>query len=381
MSLSTDADNRRVDAMLGQPRPALQAAIERLEDLKALRQRWAEVEAAPVLIEAREQGLDHSWAGLDIRTLLRGEQSAGRFSAHSIVVAPGAGLPAHYHEDAHAIVLVLGGEIELGVGRLVEPVEQYSLGYLPPQTRLSFRNRSSAPAALTLVYWPAGAERAFDEAHRHWQATHEAQALAYQGILGRYGFRFDDAALANDRRTNEQLDPLEFEIKGPGDIDALRSEFQRRPDVPRLVRSTSSEVTDAPAGTSNRKALLMGEESCGNAMLNLVAGAPGFNAPDHHQPTEEEFFFIADGQLQMTCGTATKLLSPGAFAFCPRNCTHAFGNNGAQSTRFITLNSPAGHERAMAAVRRLAGRGGSKQQQYDLSVAGGFIFHSGADAF
>lgn len=377
MSLVNDTDNRRVDALLGDPRPRLEADIHGLADLQALRERWAQVEAAPVLIEKREQGMEHSWAGLDVRTFLRGEQSSGRFSVHSVVLAPGIGLPAHYHEHAHMIVLVVAGEIELGVGHQIERVEQYSLGYLPPRTRLNLRNLSSAPASVMLIYWPAGAERAFEEAHRRWLSTQESSALAYEDILGRYGFRFDDALLPNDQRTNESLEPLDFDINGPGDLEALRTEFQRRHDVPRLVLTTRSEFDAAPSGASFRKSLLTGENSGGNAMLNLLSGVPGFSAPDHHQPTEEEFFFIADGQLQMTCGTATSLVNPGAFAFAPRNCTHAFVNTSPSAcARFVTLNSPAGHERSMAAVRRRSEQGATKQELHDLASLGGFVFHA-----
>lgn len=370
-----EADNRRVNALIGQSRPTLDATIERFEDLVALRSRWAQVEAMPVLLNGRHEGIDHSWAGLNVRTLLRGEQSAGRFAAHSVILTPGAGLPAHYHEDVHTYIAVTEGEVELGVGALVERVGKYNLGYIPPRARQSFRNTSTAPAALAVFYSPAGAERAFEATHDHWMATRDQGEEVYLTILARHGFRFDSEVLEKDNLTNAALPPLEFEIKGPGDLEVLRGEFRRRPALPRLVRTTPEEISEKPAGTTFRKEAIRGDDTAGEAMINLLSGSHGFNAPPHHQPTEDEFFFIMDGVLEMTCATETTVLKPGGFAFCPRNCTHAFRNPSPTDTRFFTLNSPAGHERAMAAVRRLSQAGASKKQLYEQSVAGGFIFH------
>ena len=129
-----------------------------------------------------------------------------------------------------------------------------------------------------------------------------------------------------------------------------------------------------------RKEVVGGEDTGGHGMINMLGWAPGAGAPPHHQPTEEEFFFILDGELQMVCATETRVLQPGAFAFCPRNCTHGFGNpSPTNDTRFFTLNSPAGHERAMAAVRERTAAGASGKELYDLSVVGGFIFHAGPE--
>src|ERR1044072_5146195 len=100
-----DPANLRVDALVSQPRPPLEAVVETREDLADPRKRWAAVEAGPGLISSRAAGVDQSWGGLDIRTFLRGEQSAGRFSVHNLLLAPGAGLAPHYHQDAHVVLI------------------------------------------------------------------------------------------------------------------------------------------------------------------------------------------------------------------------------------------------------------------------------------
>ena len=377
MPAKTDeVNNRRVNALMGQSRPALAAIINGLDDLVALRRRWSQFEAMPVLLNGRDEGIDNSWSGMNVRTLLRGEQSAGRFAVHSIVLSPGAGLPAHYHEDTHTYIVVTEGELELGVGKLADQLGKYTLGYIPPRARQSFRNMSSAPVALAVVYSPAGTERAFGAAHDHWMATGDRREDSYLAILARCGMRFDAELLEKDDLTNVARAPLEFELKSPGDLELLRSEFRRRAALPRLVRTTSEEISAKAPGTTFRKEVISGDDTAGDGMSNLLSGPPGFNAPPHYQPTEEEFFFILDGALQMTCATEHTVLEAGGFAFCPRNCTHGFGNpSTVDDTCFLTLNSPAGHERAMAAVRKLGRTGATKKQIHELSAAGGFIFH------
>jgi quercetin dioxygenase-like cupin family protein len=377
MSSVTDQENRRVDSLLGAPRPPLDADITGPADLADLRVRWAGIASVPVIAAERSDGIDHSWAGVDVRTLLRGEQSSGRFAVHNIELAPGAGLAAHYFQDVHAYVLVIAGEVELGVGELVDLARQHSLAYAPPLTRISFRNRSGEPAQLVAVYSPAGAERAFGAAHQHWTATGDSDEKSYRDILSRYGFQFDTTPLPNDSRVNEAQQDVEFEFIGGDDLEKLRAAFAVRPPLPRLIHTVAGdEATEKP--TRSRQ-LLRGDDSGGNAMINFVTEAPGLGAPPHHQPTEEELFFITDNLLDLSCATERLSLGPGAFAFCPRNCTHGFVNATEAPTRFVTLNSPAGHERTMLAVRARAAQGASKEEIHAMSVAGGFVFHSVKD--
>ena len=376
MSYVHDLENLRVDALLGTARPPLSAKVDNIQDLDGLRIRWERAEPVPVLLEDREQGAEHTWGQLDIRTLLRGEQSAGRFSAHSIVLVPGAGLSAHYHLDAHTCLLVAEGAVELRVGGLVEQVGKYSLGYVPPMTRMAFRNLSDTPATVIAVYSPAGADHAFAAAHAHWKSNPASDESAYRGILDGHGFRFDDAVLSNDVRTNKSDPPLDFEFTGGDGLEAMRREFARRAPVPRLVHTRPDEVTAPAMDLTLRKQLLTGDDSAGHGMMNLLSWIPGPGAPPHHQPTEEEFFFILSGALEMTCGTEVRVLEPGGFAFCPRNCSHGFNNPQADDyARFVTLNSPAGHERTMAALRKLSVTGPTPEQVREMSTSGGFTFH------
>lgn len=373
-----DEENRRVDNLLGVMRPPLPEPVESPEAIQARRQIWAATEAVPVLISDRTEGIDNSWTGVDVRTLVRGEHSAARFSAHSIILDPGAGLQPHYLADTHTYVLVTAGAVALRVGDRNEVVGMHSLGYVPPRTRLGFRNASElATAKLVLVYAPAGADLAFSALHARCNDEITVSEETVADTLSRFGFSFDDAALDNDAKVFAELPHFDFDFRASGDLDRLRAELFQRADVPRIIVTTPDEYDAASAGASRRKELIGGDETAGNAMLNMLSGLPGFGAPVHHQPTEDEFFFITGGELQMTCGNATTVLTADALAYCPRNCTHGFRNIGQSGeSRFVTLNAPAGHERTMAAVRAAIAAGVPREEVEQLCIAGGFIFHS-----
>lgn len=377
MTLQHDPANARVDALLGSPRPELEASIGGRRDLDQLRQRWAQAEATPVLLADRSQGRDDSWGGLDIRTLLRGEQSAGRFAVHSIVVPPGAGLPLHFQEDAHAYLLMNAGTLSVEVGKVQDHLEPNDFAFVPARTRFAFRNLSGSPCAFTVVYSPAGAERAFKAAHAHWAATRDERQSSYRETLEPYGFNFASQPLENDEKTNAPISAVTGEVKRPGDLEKLRNAFASRLPLPRIVKTSPDEIeAKLNAGEVFRKAVLTGDDSGGEGMFHVLAAGPGFFAPPHHQPTEEEFFFIRRGQIEVVCATATQVVGEGAFSFNPRNCTHGFRTfDVSHPTHLATLNSPAGHERALAAVRELLAVGGSREQMQELTLAGGWIVH------
>ena len=131
MSNPSALENERVDALIGQPRPPLTAAITAPRDLDALREAWTRAEPVPVLLQGPENGDDQSWGGLDVRALLRGEQSGGRYCAHSIVLAPGAGLRPHFFEDVQTFLIVVKGVVEITVGSTTRAAGPCGLAYVP----------------------------------------------------------------------------------------------------------------------------------------------------------------------------------------------------------------------------------------------------------
>lgn len=377
MTSAFDPANQRVDALTRTTRAPLKATSEDHQGLVELRRRWELVEARPVFLAQRDEGADASWAGFDIRTMLRGEDSAGRFSVHDIVVAPGATLPPHYHGDAYTYVLVGAGSLQLQVGNVVEKVGLNDFAFVPPCTRFGFKNVSDVHASLIVIYSPAGAERAFDEAHKRWLTTRDTREAHYLQILEHYGFRFDSQKLGNDGKTNVAVESIDFEFRMQGDLERLREAFAERPAVPRIVKTSAEEVEAVTtSGKTFRKAVVTGDESGGQAMVHLLASKSGLFAPPHHQSSEEEFFFVRQGQLEVVCGSESGAVGPGAFAFAPRYGTHAFKVTGAAGgAQFFTLNSPAGHERALAILRELDMAGAPREEKDAMTVAGGWIMH------
>jgi mannose-6-phosphate isomerase-like protein (cupin superfamily) len=105
------------------------------------------------------------------------------------------------------------------------------------------------------------------------------------------------------------------------------------------------------------RVLLNGDQSGGTVSVFHLTLEPGYHAPNHHQPNEEEFFYILEGQVELTIGNRTVLAGPGHFGFAPRFCTHAFKGAGTTPARMLTWNTPAGHERMFEGAQKLTQKG------------------------
>jgi mannose-6-phosphate isomerase-like protein (cupin superfamily) len=158
-----------------------------------------------------------------------------------------------------------------------------------------------------------------------------------------------------DSRTNQPVEPLRFDVDSHDDYSRLREQFARMPKIPTFLHSDEAPVTTAPNRTYNW--LLTSEQSGGSIVIHVLTLEPGFAATEHHHPAEEEFFFVLEGQLEMTIGTKTAIAGPGTFAYAPPHCTHAFRPLGNEACRVLHWNSPGGHERLGVAQQRLASRG------------------------
>jgi mannose-6-phosphate isomerase-like protein (cupin superfamily) len=264
-------------------------------------------------------------------------------------VPPGGGLPAHCLEHCDLFFHVIEGTPSLTVGTLSEVSRPSTFGYVPPETTFSVLNESDKPARLLCIFNPAGVELGFAEAHDHWVRTGDARPETYREILARYGFRFDlDGPLPNDARVNLPLDRMDVRVESFDDFQAMRAEWAKRPPVPRLIYDLSDcfqvkkHDGDKQASTS---VVLSGEDSRGRGAFFFGELGPGYSAPPHFQPSEEEIFFVAEGNLTLRCGNRTLAIKQGAFGFAPRGATHGFVNPGPGVARVITLNTPAGHER------------------------------------
>jgi len=149
---------------------------------------------------------------------------------------------------------------------------------------------------------------------------------------------------------------LDFAVQSPAEFAQLRDRFATLVAKPKLMSSRESGIDISSPGRQSHT-LLVGEETAGALYAGDVFFSPGFGAPPHHQPTEDELWYLLEGTLDVRIGLQRATLAPGAFAFIPRDTTHAFRNNGTSLVRLLSWNAPAGHERAFEAMRAKAEQG------------------------
>lgn len=180
---------------------------------------------------------------------------------------------------------------------------------------------------------------------------------------------------AVDARTNQPVEPLAFDVNSHDDYLQLREAFCRMAKIPTLLRPEEQPTATAPNRSYNW--LLTSEQSGGSIVLHVLTVEPGFWAKEHHHPAEEEFFFVLEGELEVTIGNKTTIGGPGTFAYAPPGCTHAFRPHGGKPCKVLHWNSPGGHERLAVAQRRLAREGGllSPEAARKVMEDHDYVFH------
>jgi len=77
---------------------------------------------------------------------------------------------------------------------------------------------------------------------------------------------------------------------------------------------------------------------------------PGFATPMHVHHSEDEPFYILEGEVTFHCGERTLVAQPGAFVFLPRGIVHGFEVTGGTPARLLQFNFPAGIEHFFVAA-------------------------------
>jgi mannose-6-phosphate isomerase-like protein (cupin superfamily) len=372
MGFPDQALSQATDARTNAPTPLVDAATAQADGSVArLRAVWSQMPSIPKFLPSREHGVDNSWTSMDVRTLLHGEDSCGRYSFHSIVLAPGAGLPAHTYSLGDTYWFVLEGEVVVTVGSSTQTLGPSGFAFAPEQTTQAIANRSSRRAQVYVAHSPAGADRAFAAAHALWLKSPAAPAAAFSAELEKHGFRFAEGQTQpNDSRVNTPAARVDEQVGTLDDYVALRGRWAALPPTPKIVASPQSCV-NIPVPNQETRLLLSPEESRAAASVFYLGVEQGFGAPPHHQPLEEEFFVVLKGPLHMTIGTETVIAATGAFGFAPRFGTHAFKNTWPERAELISMNSPGGHDRGFEVGAREMG----SERFPALIAAHGFQFH------
>lgn len=87
-----------------------------------------------------------------------------------------------------------------------------------------------------------------------------------------------------------------------------------------------------------------GEETRGAYAL-IEHAIVGDGPPPHIHTTEEEAFYVLEGELKVLIGEQTVTAKAGAFVLVPRGTVHTYSKTGTGPTKVLVLISPAGFEK------------------------------------
>jgi quercetin dioxygenase-like cupin family protein len=92
-----------------------------------------------------------------------------------------------------------------------------------------------------------------------------------------------------------------------------------------------------------------GKDETNGAFTLIEQLAPaGFAPPPHIHRTEDEAFYILEGEITVTCGEHVWSAAAGAFVFLPRGVPHTFAVADAGPARLLQLTTPGQFERFAA---------------------------------
>ena len=91
-------------------------------------------------------------------------------------------------------------------------------------------------------------------------------------------------------------------------------------------------------------------------------------AGPHYHRGRDEFFYVLEGELVLRIGDQTHIAGAGTFAFVPRETVHGFHNASGYSATLLVMHHPAGFERYLEEMQRLAARRGSREERAALAA-------------
>ncbi len=80
-------------------------------------------------------------------------------------------------------------------------------------------------------------------------------------------------------------------------------------------------------------------EGGGAAVIEYLT-KKGEEPPEHTHPTEDEMFYVLEGELTFRCGAQSFDLERGGFIFLPRGLPHGYTIRSADPVRLLVISSP-----------------------------------------
>ena len=103
--------------------------------------------------------------------------------------------------------------------------------------------------------------------------------------------------------------------------------------------------------------LVTGDDTKHTSMFDWTLPA-GFSTGRHVHASQEETFYVLEGECQWQVGDQTIRATPGTYLFLPPGVPHNIANASDKPARMIMTVSPPGHEHYFEELAVLAGRGG-----------------------
>lgn len=119
---------------------------------------------------------------------------------------------------------------------------------------------------------------------------------------------------------------------------------------------TTAKIVSIDAGETLRpfglamRVLLSGSETGEATSVLLVEHEPGVGPPPHYHGSQEECFFVLEGEYDVTVGDVSRRAAAGTLVFIPRNTVHTFKNVSAGTARMLDWSLPAGQDRYFRTV-------------------------------
>jgi len=145
---------------------------------------------------------------------------------------------------------------------------------------------------------------------------------------------------------------------------------------PLIVSPGEARVYDQLAG-EKITILLSAQDTGGSLAIFIDEVPPAAGPPLHIHRSEDETFYILEGELEMQVNDERFTASAGASVFLPKGIPHTFSNSGTQTARALVMLTPGGLEGFFAEVEPLVTQAepdmaaimavGSK---YDIEIVG-----------
>jgi quercetin dioxygenase-like cupin family protein len=120
------------------------------------------------------------------------------------------------------------------------------------------------------------------------------------------------------------------------------------------------------------------KEDTGGAYSLFELIVTGDGPPQHIHKTEEEAFYVLEGEVNVQIGDQTIRGTAGSFVLIPRGTVHTFRNAGSTPAKLLGIVSPPGFEQFFIEVAgeeevdtaTFAERGMAAAQKYNMEIVG-----------